>query len=47
MLLAGAVGIEPTLAVLETAILPLKYAPLFKKYTKTPEKQKSRGKRLL
>ena len=26
-IIAGAVGIEPTLAVLETAILPLKYAP--------------------
>ena len=25
--MAGAVGVEPTLAVLETAILPLKYAP--------------------
>ncbi len=26
--LAGAVGIEPTLAVLETAVLPLNYAPI-------------------
>ncbi|GEM_PF-3812596 len=26
--LAGAVGIEPTSAVLETAILPLNYAPM-------------------
>lgn len=25
--LAGAVGIEPTLTVLETAVLPLNYAP--------------------
>jgi hypothetical protein len=26
--LAGAVGIEPTFAVLETAVLPLNYAPV-------------------
>ncbi len=26
--MAGAVGIEPTLAVLETAVLPLNYAPV-------------------
>ena len=29
---AGAVGIEPTLAVLETAVLPLNDAPLFTTY---------------
>ena len=28
ILLAGAVGIEPTLEVLETPVLPLYYAPL-------------------
>jgi hypothetical protein len=28
-LLAGAVGIEPTLEVLETSVLPLNYAPNF------------------
>ena len=27
-LLAGAVGIEPTLTVLETVVLPLNYAPI-------------------
>ncbi len=27
-LLAGAVGIEPTLEVLETSVLPLNYAPI-------------------
>ena len=27
-LLAGAVGIEPTLTVLETVVLPLNYAPV-------------------
>jgi hypothetical protein len=26
--LAGAAGIEPTLTVLETAVLPLNYAPM-------------------
>jgi hypothetical protein len=28
ILLAGAVGIEPTLEVLETSVLPLNYAPI-------------------
>ena len=28
--LAGAAGIEPTLTVLETAVLPLNYAPVVK-----------------
>ncbi len=28
LLLAGAAGIEPTLTVLETAVLPLNYAPI-------------------
>jgi hypothetical protein len=28
LLLAGAVGIEPTLEVLETSVLPLNYAPM-------------------
>ncbi len=28
--MAGAVGIEPTLEVLETSVLPLNYAPVFK-----------------
>ena len=27
--MAGAVGIEPTLKVLETLVLPLNYAPTF------------------
>ena len=27
--MAGAVGIEPTLKVLETLVLPLNYAPVF------------------
>ncbi len=27
-ILAGAVGIEPTLEVLETSVLPLNYAPM-------------------
>ena len=30
-LLAGAVGIEPTLTVLETVVLPLNYAPIILK----------------
>ncbi len=29
ILMAGAVGIEPTLEVLETSVLPLNYAPIF------------------
>lgn len=28
-IIAGAVGIEPTLTVLETAVLPLNYAPKY------------------
>jgi hypothetical protein len=28
IIMAGAVGIEPTLEVLETSVLPLNYAPL-------------------
>jgi hypothetical protein len=28
LLLAGAVGLEPTLEVLETSVLPLNYAPI-------------------
>jgi hypothetical protein len=30
LLVAGAVGIEPTLEVLETSVLPLNYAPKIK-----------------
>lgn len=33
--LAGALGIEPRLAVLETAVLPLNDAPLQAKFMKT------------
>ena len=35
--MAGAAGIEPTLTVLETAVLPLNYAPNGGKWIRTTE----------
>ena len=40
--MAGAAGIEPTLTVLETAVLPLNYAPIMEESGFEPLNQKER-----
>ncbi len=43
---AGAVGIEPTPEVLETSVLPLNYAPLFKWWRGTDSNRRTQRERI-
>ena len=44
--MAGAVGIEPTLEVLETSVLPLNYAPIFQWWRGTDSNRRTLRERI-